>query len=199
MMTEAGIIGKIGLNSCGVGVTLNALQAQGVDYERLPTHLALRTVLESKSRQQAMDTLRAAGVASTCHITIADSQTGAVGFECTAFDIVELPMSDAGICVHTNHLTKPHKVEGRMFLPDSPFRLQRIQDLIKSTGPVPTMDSLQAMLKDENNYPSAICRSSGESSNVQTLFSIVMDLDHKYAHVKMGKPTEHGETLVLRP
>ena len=32
MVTEAGIIGKIGLNGCGVGVCLNAIKALGVDF-----------------------------------------------------------------------------------------------------------------------------------------------------------------------
>ena len=45
MMSEGGIIGKIGLNSSSVGVTLNAISALGVDYNKLPVHLALRTVL----------------------------------------------------------------------------------------------------------------------------------------------------------
>ncbi|KAH6719482.1 hypothetical protein BKA61DRAFT_731911 [Leptodontidium sp. MPI-SDFR-AT-0119] len=47
MITEAGIIGKIGLNSQGVGCTLNALKAKGVSFSSLPCHLALRTVMES--------------------------------------------------------------------------------------------------------------------------------------------------------
>ena len=47
MVTEAGIIGKIGLNSAGVGVCLNAVQAYGMDPTRMPVHLGLRSVLES--------------------------------------------------------------------------------------------------------------------------------------------------------
>lgn len=48
-VTEAGMVGKIGLNECGVGVCLNAIRAEGVDYGRLPVYLALRTVLECRS------------------------------------------------------------------------------------------------------------------------------------------------------
>lgn len=32
MITEAGIVGKIGLTSCGVCVCLNAIRANGFDY-----------------------------------------------------------------------------------------------------------------------------------------------------------------------
>lgn len=80
MVTEAGIIGKIGLNSMGVGVCLNAIRAKGMDYTRLPCHLGLRMVLESKSREEAVARLENYGIASACHMLIADP-TGGVGVE----------------------------------------------------------------------------------------------------------------------
>ena len=61
MITEAGIIGKIGLNDRGVGVTLNAIRAVGVRFDALPTHLALRAALEAESRKEAVEMLEAAG------------------------------------------------------------------------------------------------------------------------------------------
>lgn len=45
IVTEAGIVGKIGL-SAGVGTTLNAIAALGVDSSRIPVHIALRKVLD---------------------------------------------------------------------------------------------------------------------------------------------------------
>ena len=39
MVTEAGIIGKIGLNSAGVGVCLNAIRIPGLDKNRIPCTL----------------------------------------------------------------------------------------------------------------------------------------------------------------
>ena len=38
-----------------------------------------------------------------------------------------------------------------------------------------------------------------EKSTIQTLFSIMMDFTKGYAKVKMGRPTEDGEELELRP
>ncbi|KAJ9493631.1 hypothetical protein LTR99_000222 [Exophiala xenobiotica] len=198
MMTEGGIIGKIGLNSAGVGVTLNAIAAPGVSYNKLPVHLALRTVLDSSSREEAANALRKVGVAAAGHITIADASTGAIGFECSALDIVEMPMDQRGICTHSNHLVKEHKVQGSAFLPDSPFRLMRIQELMAGIDK-PNLQNLNEALKDEKNYPGAICRAVGEKSAMQTLFSIVMDLTHGFARVKMGRPSEDGEVFDLRP
>ncbi|ETI27535.1 hypothetical protein G647_09726 [Cladophialophora carrionii CBS 160.54] len=202
MMTEGGIIGKIGLNSAGVGVTLNAIQAPGVSYDKLPCHLALRTALNSASKEAAVDALRKTGVASACHITIADSSTGGIGFECTALDIIEMPMETdgqlAGTCTHSNHLVKKHKVEGTVFLNDSPFRLDRIQELMRTVDK-PSVEKISEMLKDDKNYPTAINRAVGEKSTSQTLFSIVMDLGKGFARVKMGRPTEDGEVFELKP
>ena len=75
MITEAGIIGKIGLNSSGVGVCLNAIKAHGIDIKRLPCHLALRTCLECISMGEAVAALEKAGVASSCHILVRTFRT----------------------------------------------------------------------------------------------------------------------------
>ncbi|KAJ9664537.1 hypothetical protein H2198_000188 [Neophaeococcomyces mojaviensis] len=197
MMTEAGIIGKIGLNSAGVGVTLNAIAARGVAFDKLPCHLALRTALESTSLQEARTKLTKAGVASACHITVADVEEGSIGFENTAFDQVELEMVD-GMNTHSNHLTRPHGVNDMLMLTDSPFRLDRIRELLAEVGE-PTVKKLRDVLKDQKNGPGSICRSPTEKSTTQTLFSIVMDLQNRMAVVKMGKPTEGGEEFELNP
>lgn len=198
MMTEGGILGKIGLNSAGVGVTLNAIQAKGVDYQKLPCHLALRTVLNSQSRQEAEKKLRSPGVASSCHIQIADKDTGAVGFECTAEDIVEMQMNERGFTTHSNHLVRQHKVPGKIWLLDSPDRLDRI-DVLLGEVEKPSVEVLAELLKDEHKAPCSINRSQTEKSTVQTLFSIVMNLTKGFARVKMGRPTEQGEMLELKP
>lgn len=198
-MTEGGIIGKIGLNSSGVGVTLNAIQAKGVNYQKLPVHLALRTVLESGSRKEAHEKLKTAGVAAACHITISDEQTGGIGLECSAFDIVDIAADEAGRCTHSNHYIRTHPVESKLSLPDSPIRLARINALLEEPTFKPTMDTLRDVLKDKYNYPGAICRGATEKSSIETLFSIVMDLGKRDAWVKMGQPSDDGEQFELRP
>lgn len=50
MVTEAGIIGKIGYNSAGIGVTLNALSSNmKVEGKVLPLHIAMRGMLDSRT------------------------------------------------------------------------------------------------------------------------------------------------------
>ena len=107
-------------------------------------------------------------------------------------------MNENGVTTHSNHLIKPHKVGGKIFLPDSPERLERIGVLISQVQK-PSVESLKVLLKDENKFPCAINRAQTDKSTIQTLFSIVMNLTEGYAKVKMGRPTEDGEELELRP
>jgi len=200
MITEAGIIGKIGLNSYGVGCTLNAIKAHGISYTKLPCHLALRTVLESADTASAVAKLEKCGVASSCHILIGDNGSG-IGVECSSQDIVLLYML-GGRVVHTNHYLDLHAesvVEVKDWLPDTVFRLERIQSLL-AEAQVMNVDTAERLLKDERGGKNgaAICRKRGEDG-LATLFSIVIDLKEKEARVVMGRPTEGGERLVLKP
>ncbi|KAL2847931.1 AAT-domain-containing protein [Aspergillus pseudodeflectus] len=190
MITEAGIIGKIGFNSAGVGVCLNAIRAHGMEPSRLPVHLALRIALECTSTTQAIDTLKKYGVASSAHILIADSETSA-GCEVTAKTIAVLPMDERGRVIHSNHLLLEHPgVVDTAWLKDSPFRVERMlkltDDLVEGgegTGK-PTWDGLEGLFADRENAPAAICR----SGDIETLFNIVMDLKARRAVVRVGRP-----------
>ena len=204
MITEAGIIGKIGLNSKGVGVCLNAIRAEGVDFQKLPCHLALRTCLESTSAQEAVVALRKAGVASACHILVADSAS-AIGLECSNDDIIELA-TERGVLTHTNHYIKLHHGKGDlMALKDSPTRLERVNQLVHEQmkrlhdAGVLGLEDIRSLLKDEENYPTAICRSRTDDSSIATLFNIVMDLGNRRAELVTGKPSSSAEILYLVP
>ena len=96
MITEAGIIGKIGMNGNGVGCTLNAIKAKGVSILEVALSSSPEDVMESVSREAAIATLEKAGVASACHILIAD-KAGGTGLECSSEDIIRLEMNREGI------------------------------------------------------------------------------------------------------
>ncbi|KAL9001514.1 MAG: hypothetical protein Q9169_000089 [Polycauliona sp. 2 TL-2023] len=197
MITEAGIIGKIGLNSAGVGVCLNATRAEGVDVGKLPCHLAVRRCLDSKSRGEAIAALQAIGVASSCHILVADLE-GGTGIECSSADITLIPMDDGGKVIHTNHFIEEHPgVEENVLLQDSGARLARINELVKSA--MPDVTSIRRLLDDEDGYPVSINRQRTSESTIATLFSIIMQLDKGYGDVWMGRPTEAEQYLKLQP
>ncbi|KAL2820700.1 acyl-coenzyme A:6-aminopenicillanic acid acyl-transferase-domain-containing protein [Aspergillus granulosus] len=194
MVTEAGIIGKIGFNSVGVGVCLNAIRAHGMDPTRLPVHLALRMALDSSSTSQAVESLKRYGVASSAHILIADS-TSSAGCEVTSTTIAIVPMDDKGRVAHSNHLLLEHPgVVDTAWLKDSPFRVQRMLELTDSLGAgEPTWDGVRGVFVDRVNEPAAICR----SGDIETLFNIVMDLKSRRAAVRFGRPDAPDEEFEL--
>ncbi|OQO02908.1 hypothetical protein B0A48_11191 [Cryoendolithus antarcticus] len=194
MITEAGLIGKIGFNDLGVGVCLNAVKAKGVGWERLPVHLALRLVLESQSKDEALRKLQAIGVAAACHMLIADA-TGGVGVECSHIDVKVLEPDAKGRVFHSNHFLIPHGdgVDDTVFWQDSLTRVERIRELADGLGEVPTRAQVERVFRDEQGLPGAICRAVKEEGASETLFSIVMELKGRKASVIVGRPTEPKE------
>ncbi|KAI0424622.1 peptidase C45 acyl-coenzyme A:6-aminopenicillanic acid acyl-transferase-like protein [Xylaria sp. FL1042] len=196
MVTEAGIIGKIGFNARGVGCCLNAIKCRGVDATKLPIHFALRKVLESPSRAAAVEAIKLAGVAGSGHILVGDA-TGSTGLECTSKWVKEVVMDDARRVCHTNHLLLDKSdVDEVDWLRDSPARLARIRELTSRTTD-PNLDIIADFFRDTEGYPSSINRRQEGESVAETLFTIVMDLTEKSARVMFGRPTEAREQIVL--
>lgn len=198
MVTEGGIIGKIGFNSEGVGVCMNAIRARGLIRSKLPVHLAMRSILESTSRQAATDRLESTGVAGSVHLLIAD-QTGSMGLECTSFGIKQIPMDQEGKVVHANHLVLEHpEVDEPPWLEDSPVRTARMDQMLsKKLKSSPNFEELFELFKDEQGYPAAINRCQIDGCETQTLFTIMMNLAKKSATVTFGRPSIVSERIQL--
>lgn len=200
MVTEAGLIGKIGLNSNGVGVCFNAIRAKGLDASRLPVHLGLRVILESPSAYEAVEMLEKLGMASSAHFLIADA-SGAIGLEFTSTTFARLQMDSHHRIYHSNHLLVEHPdVDEPQWLPDSNFRVNRMKELtaqLDAKSRQPSWADFSKLFEDEVNHPAAICRSEDAPGSAETLFNIVMDLEEKRAVVRLGRPCQSEETLHL--
>ena len=198
MVTEAGIIGKIGLNSAGVGVCLNAIRIKGMDPTKLPCHLGLRMVLESTSREEAVQKLEKHGIASACHMLIADA-TGGVGMEWSSVEVQKCTMNTSKQVFHSNHFLLKHPGVGpdTNWLADSNYRVTRIEELANGIEGKPTKEKVFEIFKDESNYPGSICRAQKGASGSASLFNIIMDLEAKRANVTLGRPTEPEEFVTL--
>ncbi|KAF2433985.1 AAT-domain-containing protein [Tothia fuscella] len=191
MITEAGIIGKIGLNDAGVGVCLNAITARGLDVNRLPVHLGLRLCLDSKSKDEAVAAIERVGIAAACTICVADI-SGAVALECSSKGIQKLDMDEKGRLYHSNHFLKEQQDVVDKVLPhDTLERIKRIEVLADGMSAEDVnIERIAELLKDGENVPTAICRAKGGKSNSATIFSIVSDLTKRRAQVILGRPTE---------
>ncbi|KAK7218977.1 hypothetical protein V2G26_006980 [Clonostachys chloroleuca] len=198
MITEAGIIGKIGFNEHGVGCLLNGIRAMGVNPERMPIHFALRTILESKTKREALDKIQAVGLAGSSHILLGDS-TGPTGLECTSVGFQELPADEMGRVVHANNLILKHDgVFEPLWLEDSPKRTARLQELAtKEVGEKAGFDTLLELFKDEQNYPASINRRQHGNNDSNTLFNVVYNITEKKGVISVGRPTEIEEQIEI--
>ncbi|KAH8173265.1 acyl-coenzyme a:6-aminopenicillanic acid acyl-transferase domain-containing protein [Sarocladium implicatum] len=199
-VTEAGIIGKIGLNSRGVGVCLNAIRARGLNTSQLPIHLALRTALESNSREEAIVTLKSKGIAGSGHILIADP-TGSTGLECTSIGIREMRPNMQGVIVHANHLLLDHPgVDEPMWLDDSPKRNARLTELLQELDLSQTLglEEVYNLFKDQDGFPNSIDRCQIDGGVAETLFNIVMDCTERTAVVTFGRVNAGGERFAIK-
>lgn len=200
IVTEAGIVGKIGLNDCGVGVCLNAIRAKGLSESKFPIHIALRLALEQTSAKSAIDLLTSVGGASPGHILIGDGNM-AQGLEISAYDVQKMDCGDNGFLIHTNHylLDHPGVTESCIFN-DSHFRLDRATELANDLAGAKGEDvliGLDKLFKDEKNFPGSICRLQTPPSTATTIFNIVMDLRSAMAVVKIGRPVAPKEVISL--
>lgn len=193
MVTEAGIIGKIGFNSAGVGVCMNAIRSKGVDLNRIPVHMAMRMVLECSSAKEAVRSLGQWGVAGPVHLLISDTQDS-FGCEFTSTTHAILHPDSRGRVIHSNHLLLEHAdVVDTAWLADSPFRIERMLELTDDVHDPSWMD-MHSFFTDRKNAPAAICR----AGDITTLFNIIMDLKQRRVVVRIGLPYAPRETLEIK-
>ncbi|PYH45542.1 putative acyl-CoA:6-aminopenicillanic-acid-acyltransferase [Aspergillus saccharolyticus JOP 1030-1] len=216
MVTEAGLVGKIGFNSAGVGVCLNAIRAHPCLSSKLPIHLALRLCLESVSVEAALERLSAlGGVASSQHILIAD-RTAALGLELSPLGDDHLPEDEYGVVTHTNHFLVNRRVIEPPWLSGSPVRLARVRALLREIVGSGVLEDESAnmvgtvlrdqIFSDTCDGPQSICwqedPAQPEIVRTATLFNIVMRLEEEEgalgAEVVFGRPGSGMESSVNR-
>ncbi|MCY4471543.1 MAG: C45 family autoproteolytic acyltransferase/hydrolase [Kistimonas sp.] len=188
MITEPGVVGKTGLNNCGLGICLNLLhlkhRLQGV-----PLAVLARAVLESESIDQARElVVTTPGTRAAC-ITV--SQGVNQGF-CIEFsgDKHWFLSSPGRISIHTNHYL------GRRLTPDSGLfqgSYGRLRTLAALTSILPRRDisSLQRLLSSRahSGWPVHIPWSVSPLPGVGeagTLATMVMDLSSCVMHIRKG-------------
>ncbi|HLR03382.1 MAG TPA: C45 family peptidase [Virgibacillus sp.] len=211
MVTEGGIIGKIGMNSEGLGVCLNALRAN-VKSDRLPVHLALREILNSADIKEAKHKVGNGQSASSANYLIAQHN----GENKKAINIEASPLGEDNIethsryVYHTNHfcsdfLTDKIGLDNINVTKGSFTRKQRIGELLnhaETHGEVVDQDIIKQWLSDHENVPDSICKhkdkGSSDYTNTISAFAIIMDLSNRHIHFRNGNPCQPNEIMNLQ-
>ena len=191
MITEPGIIGKIGMNNAGLGVCLNILTL-GKRLDGLPVHIILRAILDCKSLAQVDALLTQHGNGKASNIIVADASGNGFDMEfCDQASYRLIPESD--YLLHTNHyLGSPINSEQDPDFSSSYTRFSKATQIL-SDNRERSVGSMCELLSDESDQSLPIYREYVFDDSVRdlgTICTIVMELAQKKMHVRKGKGKE---------
>jgi isopenicillin-N N-acyltransferase-like protein len=201
-VTQAGLIAYVGFSEAGMGVCLNALPAPARE-EGVPHYFTIRSIYESRSLDEAAQTVRRAHRAIPANIMLATPQ-GPADLEVT-LDGVHV-LRDERQLTHTNHGLHPALADANRQFPEliqSYSRKDRIDELLAAAhGDQNAVAAAQEALRDHRGHPRSICRHANDDSSHgfwETVFSVVIEPGERRMHLSRGTPCcRPYETYVLR-
>jgi isopenicillin-N N-acyltransferase-like protein len=197
-LTEYGIVGKIGVNTHGIGVLFNILHHE-LDGQRIgaPVHVLSRAVLdESTDLNQALVRLAAADVSASSSLTLVASRGGesaAVSVELNPGGVGYAVPDDRGLLLHTNHfLSSPAALHDTALRdgPDSVVRLNTLRRRLVGTTPA-VGDVVRALDSHLLGGGGTCCHpdpSLAPEERYQTLATVVLDLESATLTAHDGGP-----------
>lgn len=198
LLTEAGIIGKLGLNSHGVATTLNALSTNAAP-QGVPLHLVLRAMLDSNSLNAAMIEAVRSPIGCCANIMTGSPSGEVVDLEIENEDFDVLYPQD-GILLHTNHFLSPRlprpprKDQGKFSVPTSFIRLGVAGRLIKPHAGKIDQKVIGEVLKSHYDFPAGICGHDdptlGAVYRMGTVFSMIINLSQRRLWLARGFPCD---------
>jgi len=193
MVSEAGMIGGIGMNDRGIGVLLNALTAD-TTCQGIPLRTRMRAMLDSDTLAEAY--AKGSHKPTSVGHLVATHQDGiAIAFEMDSKGF-ETIIPEDGVWVHTNHYVGRKMYQAHDAAPRAStyIRLQRIQALVKEAHGKITKETVMHMLRDHAGYPYSLCTHENSKDPVTTQyvtnFAIIMDLTEGCFYLAPGNPCE---------
>ena len=195
-MTEPGMIGKIGMNHCGVGVCLNFMTIDNYQPYGVPLHVLLRAILDSKTLNEALSLIKPHLIGKIGNILISYSNGESVDIELAGDEFFSIPVDD--LFVHTNHFLTKIDYDLMLF-PDSMGRYNRAKELVSRLDN-PSVNSIKNILKDRVNGEHPICRKRFShpwltDDKSITVTTVVMDLKKLQFHITRGNPFDNPFTV----
>ncbi|MCP4186764.1 MAG: hypothetical protein GY763_04080 [Gammaproteobacteria bacterium] len=193
IMTEPGIIGKIGMNSCGLGVCLNILTL-GQALNGLPVHIVLRAILDCKSLSQVESLLAQHSNGKASNIIVADVSGNGFDMEFCGDEYYRLDPV-ANTLIHTNHYLgdEINSANDPAFF-SSYARFNKATEILSSTKEH-NLETMLDLLSDDSNQEFPVYRNYVADESVQelgTVGTVVMQLAQQKIHVRKGKGTDAG-------
>lgn len=193
-MTEPGIIGKIGLNSEGIGVCLNIMSGTASEVS-VPVHLLLRMILDSTSLKEVGKRIESMQHGTYSNIMAADADGQFLDFEFagSTFSVVIYPEKSP---LHTNHYLEKqpesYNPEEDPIYPSSIARYSIGRQLLNAFPADAGVHELQSLFRDTSHQDHPICKPYSDFLGLQvgTVSSVVMDLPKRTAYISIGNPNK---------
>ena len=197
--TECGLLGKIGVNSAGLGLHFNLLQheADGVG-AGVPVHLLARRILdEAADLDEAEAIIRSAEVTASVALTVVTHSEGgsaAATFEVSPVGVRRLEASGDGFLFHTNHFLDPELAQQERLGPGEPGTYSRLQRLVERAALLqsPDLGERAAAMVSHEDDGAALCCHPGPPGDItarwQTLVTIGIDVARGRLAIRDGNP-----------
>lgn len=194
MITEAGIIGKFGVNENGVAVAMNALRTPTC-IPGVPVHCTLRGILNSPTLGDALGAIIAKPSASAANFMLAGS-CGEV-LDCERLpDDYQVIYPQNCILTHANYITsdrlKIHHRDNVALGDCSSFIRHNRSAKLAESHQIVSPDHLKQILSDHADEPRSICAHARTDLPAYlarcTVFTILIDTDERSMEICPGNP-----------
>ncbi len=202
-LTEAGMVGKIGINAAGLAMCVNLLSSES-DYDgpAVPMHIILRSILEkAHTVAEAIAILHTTKRCTSCNHLLADRSGALADVEATPNGLrVLYPIN--GILTHTNHCLNSELFEHDRFAREQPETLAR-EDRVSTLTIQQQIDEayLHTILSDHGTAPNSICLHQQKELPImeqnESIASIIFDLTAGSVDIADGPPCQHAYNHLL--
>jgi len=202
MVTEAGIIGRMGFNNHGIGYCGNTLKNDYVG-PKLPLHMIKRLVLEQTSLEDARRIIHNYGAGSSFNMLLCSATEDPCDFEIDYRQVTELSASN-GLLFHTNHFTSADLIRQPAYTKyqkqESVLRLNSLRKSLEHLDKI-SMENLIHTLRTHDNHPQGVCTHANASAPLleqwSTICSMIVDLSEQTMYVCEGNPCENEYVKVI--
>jgi len=188
LFTFAGQLGYAGMNDAGIAQFANSLY--DFKWKSGISHYPLRrSFLEQTNTTDCLNIIQKTPICSAANVLIVDKQNNILDVEIlpgkNQNDIIE---EKSKVLIHTNHYLSKKYIKRQTELPDSPYRLNRMEYLINEKWGTIDTNVMKNILADHENNPSGICRHGG--NDMHSISGYIAEPSKHLFHIRYG----HGCT-----
>jgi isopenicillin-N N-acyltransferase-like protein len=186
MLTEPGIIGKIGMNCRGLGVCLNLLMIKK-KLTGVPIHILLRSVLDSETITDAHNKLKKAGLGQASNILIGTGIGECLNIEFAGDELFYL-QPEKQVLIHTNHFLANSINPKSGIFTSSYLRLETIKNKLRKESKY-SLEKMEEILLDRSNQEYPIHQPYiyyPVIGDLGTIYTAIMDLKNLTIYIKSG-------------